>query len=96
MDAISLPVVVRKCRRAHVIFYVARAENAARIDVFKAGNNFMRRLGMPRGPSRSGGRGWLMAMTDSTAPCSPAVSRMESRSGISAVTPSRENRLVPR
>jgi len=34
-----------------------------------------------------------MAMTDSTAPCSPAVSRMESRSGIRAVTPSRENRL---
>src|SRR5260370_5085373 len=31
-------------RRSHVIFHVARAENAARIDVFKTGNHFMRRL----------------------------------------------------
>ncbi len=31
-------------RRAHVIFHVARAEDAARIDVFKAGNHFMRCL----------------------------------------------------
>ena len=30
--------------RADVIFHVARAEHAARIDVFKSGNHFMRRL----------------------------------------------------
>src|SRR5258708_4265087 len=31
-------------RRSHVVFHVARAEDAARIDVFKTGNHFMRRL----------------------------------------------------
>src|SRR5260370_37734040 len=31
-------------RRAHVVFHVARAQDAARIDVFKASDNFMRRL----------------------------------------------------
>src|SRR6266849_1816303 len=31
-------------RRSPVVFHVARAEDAARVDVFKTGNHFMRRL----------------------------------------------------
>jgi len=46
------------------------------IDVLKTSNQFMRRLACRRGPSRSGGRGdsWH---NGSTAPCSPAVSKMD-------------------
>ena len=37
---------------AHVIFHVAGAENAARVDVFESGKNFLRRAAGPRGRSR--------------------------------------------
>src|SRR6266566_4051461 len=37
-----------------------------------------------------------MAMMEDSAPCSPAAFKMASSKGISAVTPSRENRFEPR
>jgi len=39
---------------------------------------------------------WLMPMIDRSAPSSAARFNSSSRNGISAVTPSSENRFVPR
>ncbi len=53
----DLPLaVVVYAGRADVILHVARAEHAARIDVFKPGNNFVRQVCTRRGPSHSVGR----------------------------------------
>jgi len=80
---------------ANVIFHVASAQNATRVHIFKPRDHFVRSFA--RGVNHDVE---APAMAHSHDGFDGAVfaraSRIESSSGMSEVTPSSENRLVPR